>query len=133
MAVPAEEALETAHADALRKLLEVEDDDRYRATLTWSLQDLESRLEPVEFSPAELAQYVGRYGPRRIYLEDGQLFYQRDERPPYRLEPMGDDLFRVGDLDFFRLTFGRDESGGVTEIVGLYDDGHTDTNVRDES
>jgi hypothetical protein len=44
---------------------------------------------------------------------------------------MGNDLFRVGDLDNFRLSFGHDARGRVTKAIGLYDDGHRDENAKD--
>ena len=44
--------------------------------------------------------------------------------------PMGDDLFALEGLDYFRLQFVRDPSGAVTEAVGLYDNGHRDASPR---
>jgi hypothetical protein len=78
-----------------------------------------------------MEEYVGAYGPRRIFLEDGALYYQREDRPRYRIEPMGEDLFRVGDLDYFRLRFDRDGAGKVVRIIGLYEGGRTDEHERD--
>jgi len=131
--VPANQALETAHADALRKLIEAEEDDQIIAVYEWGLKDLESRLNPIELSGKEMKQLVGSYGPRRIFVEDGALYYQRDDRPRYKMEPMGDDIFRVGDLDYFRLTFGRNDKGKIIKVIGLYDSGRTDENERDKS
>ena len=102
-------------------------------TLAWGLLDLESRLEPVKVSDEKLAEYVGGYGPRRIFMEDGALYYQRDDRPRYKMEPMGEDLFRIGDLDYFRLTFERDGTGKIIKVIGQYDSGRTDENPRDPS
>jgi hypothetical protein len=129
--VPSDEALTTAHAAALRSRLEAEQDEDARHRLTWALAGLESELDPVTLAPDVLAAYAGRYGPRRVTLEDGTLWYQREDRPRYRLEPMGDDLFRVVGLDYFRVGFTRDGDGRVTKIVGHYDDGHQDENPRD--
>jgi hypothetical protein len=131
--VPAAQALDAAHADALRKLIDAEEDEQIVASYQWGLTDLESRLNPVELSKKEMKQYVGTYGPRRIFIEDGALHYQREDRPSYRMEPMGEDLFRVGDLDYFRLTFERNESGKVVRVVGLYDNGRSDGHDRDKS
>jgi hypothetical protein len=130
IAVPAAQALETAHADALRKLIEAEEDDRIKAGLEWPLLDLTSRLDPIEISSKQKKQYVGTYGPRRIFIENGELYYQRENRPRFKLEPMGEDLFRVGDLEYFRLTFEKDQKGKVVKIIGLYDSGRTDGNDR---
>ncbi len=49
-----------------------------------------------------------------------------------RLEPLGDDWFLVGELDYFRLRFERDDDGRVVRLVGVYDNGRTDANARDE-
>jgi hypothetical protein len=131
IAVPADQALDVAHADALHKLMEKEENERIDAVYRWSLADLESRLNPVVLSKEQMKRYVGRYGPRRIFIEDGALYYERENRPRYRMEPMDRDLFRVGDLDFFRIRFEHDGSGRVVKLVGMYDDGHTDENARD--
>lgn len=133
IAVPAEQALETAHADALRKLLEAETDEQFRARLEWEMLGLESRLDPPELSLEQMKEYIGQYGPRRIFSEDESVFYQRQDRPRHRLEAMGEDLFRVGSLEYFRLTFGRDDEGKIVKLIGLYDNGHSDENERDGS
>ena len=58
-------------------------------------------------------------------------WYRREDRPRVRLEPMGDDMFRVGDLDWFRLGFARNARGKIVKVVGHYDNGRTDENPRD--
>ena len=131
IAVPAEQALEAAYADALRGLLEAEEDERYRSQLEWALLDVERQQSPLVLSRSELEQYVGNYGPRHVYLDGDDLYYRREDRLAFKLEPMGDDLFRVGPLDYFRLTFERDEDGRIVRIVGLYDTGSTDAHERD--
>lgn len=129
--VPAEEALETAHAEALRRLIAKEEDERYKAFLEWALPDIENRIHPMTIAKKEMKPYVGRYGPRRVFIDGDTLWYQREDRPRMRLAPLGDNLFRVGDLDYFRISFERDAKGKVVRIVGHYDDGHTDANERD--
>ncbi len=128
--VPEERALEAAHADALRKLLEAEEDERFKAGLEWALRDLDSRLNPIELSKKQMKKYVGHYGPRRIFIDDGVLYYQREDRPRHKLEFMGEDLFRVGDLDYFRITFEKNKAGKVVKVIGLYNSGRTDEHER---
>jgi hypothetical protein len=132
MAVPAEMALEAAHADALRKFIEDEEDEQYKAGLEWALLDLESRLNALEITEEQMEAFTGQYGPRRVFIENGELFYQREDRPRMKLEPLGKDLFRVGDLDYFRAAFERDTSGQVVKFIGMYDNGRTDENARDD-
>jgi hypothetical protein len=64
-------------------------------------------------------------------MEDGVLYYQREDRPRMRLTPMSEKVFRVGDLDYFRLSFDRDDEGNVVRVVGHYENGRTDSNERD--
>ena len=131
IAVPADQALDAAHVDALRKLTEAEADPAIRDSYAWALQFVEARLNPVTLEAAQLAAYAGGYGPRRIILEDGALYYQREGRPRYGLEPLGQDRFAVVGLDYFMVEFGRDAAGRVDRLIGHYDDGHTDGNPRD--
>lgn len=42
---------------------------------------------------AELATYAGRYGSRRVFVEDGRLRYQRDQGPLVELSPSGPATF----------------------------------------
>jgi hypothetical protein len=132
IAVPEGQALDVARADALRKLIEAEKDEQIVAGYRWALTDLESRLKPIELSEKQMKQFVGGYGPRRISIEKGVLYYQREGRPRYEMVPMGEDLFRFADLDYFRLTVERDKSGKIVKLIGLYDSGRTDENERDK-
>jgi hypothetical protein len=132
IAVPAEQALMVAYADALAKLIEAEEDERFRFSLEWAKQDLDSRLSPIELSKKRMKEYVGSFGPRRIFVDDGKLWYQREGRPRRQLEPMGEDLFRVGALDYFRLSFGRNSAGKIIKVIGNYDNGTTNENPKDE-
>ena len=45
--------------------------------------------------------------------------------------PMTEDTFWFEDIDYFRIKFVKDENGNVTELVGLYQGGRTDSNKRD--
>lgn len=130
IAVDSELALETAQRQILSDLMAQADPDA-RFELEWVLQDMQSRLDPTTLTRRELKAYVGSYGPRRIFLEGDALYYQRADRPQHRLTPMGADLFRVGDLEYFRLEFERDEHGRITRVVGLYDNGRRDANERE--
>lgn len=129
--VPSEKALDAAHADALNKLIAEEENERAKALYRWALQDVESRLNPVKITKKEMKKLTGRFGPRRVFIEDGELKYQREDGAKYKLVPMGENLFRVGDLDFFRLSFGYDKKGNVVKVIGLYDNGRQDENDKD--
>lgn len=130
IAVPQEKALETAHREALKKILEKSTDEGQRKRLAWSLGTLEARLHPVTLDPERLKQYPGKYGPRTITLEDGALYYQREGRPKYKMIPMSQETFMFDDPGYFRLRFVCEAAGKATEVEGLYDDGHTDRDPR---
>ena len=61
------------------------------------------------------------------------LFYQREGRPRMPLSPMAKDLFRVADLDYFRVQFDRDAAGRIVSLSGLYDDGRVEPNPKAEA
>jgi hypothetical protein len=130
--VPRHQTLTRAHSEALTKLLaEVEDEDR-KFTLGWHLDGLEAELNPVTLDEAVLKSFVGVYGPRTITFENGELYYQRTDRPKYKMIPMGADLFRFEELSYFRLGVVTDDQGNPTELRGFYDNGHTDVSVRSD-
>jgi len=129
--VPQEKALDFAHLEALKALIEKADDPDVKRELDWAIEGKKAVLEPYTPPDGVLQDYVGVYGPRRIWIEDGDLYYQRGENPRYRLTPMAVDKFMIKSLDYFRIEFVRDEAGKVVKLVGLYDNGMTDAHERD--
>lgn len=128
--VPQDQALEVAHLEALKKLKDKITDEDQLAQIQWTIDGKNIRLHPVEIDPAQLPKYVGVFGPRTITLEDGSLYYQREDRPKYKLIPMGNHMFMLDGLDYFRLFFKANGDGAFDEVVGLYDNGQTDSNKR---
>jgi len=128
--VPAEDALDAALLEAMKLLQEKQTDPMARMRLAWALRGLEVRLNPVTLTKSELRDYTGTYGPRKITLEEDGLYYQRDDGPRYQLVPMGEDTFMMEQIDYFRVRFERNERGEVIRIIGMYDDGSTDTHDR---
>jgi len=131
IAVPEAEALEVAHLEAMKKVLENATDDRQKFQLEWAINTNETLRNPHTVSPELLKKYAGKYGPRKVTLEDGQLYYQREDRPKYKMIPMTDDTFMFAELDYFRLQFIPDEKGDIVAVEGLYSQGRTDRSPRD--
>ncbi|MDH4223709.1 MAG: S41 family peptidase [candidate division Zixibacteria bacterium] len=128
--VPQEKALDVAHLKALEKLLEKTEDPQRQAAFKWAIEGLKVKLNPVTLEESQLKIYVGQYGPRKIWIEEGKLYYQRGENPRFRLIPMGNHMFMVEELDYFRLQFIVDEKGESTEVIGHYSDGYTDSHKK---
>jgi len=128
--VPADQALIVARTEALKKLMENEKDEAKKKQFAWGIKGLEIERNPVAVDGAALKVYAGDYGPRKVLFEKGDLYYQREGRPKYKLIPMGDDTFLLEGLDTFRIKFNRDSSGNVIEMIGMYSDGATDSNQR---
>jgi hypothetical protein len=130
IAVPAAAALDTARVKALEALAERAPDEARKRALVWLREGLQATLAPFAVTEAALRAYAGSYGPRRITLENGALYYQREGRPKFPLVPMADALFVAPDADYFRIAFERDAKGKVVRIVGIYEDGRRDGNDR---
>ena len=130
ISVPADKALPTAKLEAIKKLSEKVEDEGAKATLAWAQASLENEINPYNLPDKDLKQYAGNFGPRRIFMEGGALFYQREGRPKYRMVAMAKDLFGLEGLDYFRLQFSRNEQGSIDGLIGLYDDGRQDHNPR---
>lgn len=128
--VSQEKALDVAHLEALEKLVEKTEDPDRKAQFQWAIDAKKTILNPVTVEVSKLQAYVGQYGPRRIWIENDQLYYQREERPRYKLTPMGDHWFMIEELDYFRIQFVVDENGEVNELIGHYDTGRTDGHKR---
>lgn len=127
--VAAEEALDTAYIEALKRLRErATDDDRWG--LDWAIQGLDAKLHPVDVAPEVLASYSGTYGPRVISVEDGALVYQREGRPAMRGVPITETLFGFEDAPQLRLEIVLDEQGVPIKLIGHYDNGMTDESPR---
>ncbi len=128
--VPQEKALDVAHLKALEKLLEKTKDPKRESELKWAIEGKKVSLNPVKIEEKNLQIYAGQYGPRKISMENGDLYYQRESRPKYKLIPMGNHWFMLDGLADFRIQLVVDEKGKSTELIGYYSSGSTDSNKR---
>jgi hypothetical protein len=128
---PAAQALDIAQLTILKELSESAQSDAEKFALNWATENLESRLKQADISPVTVADYTGTFGPRRIFAQDGRMFYQRGDGPKFALEPMASpDKFHVGELGNFRLQFMRDSNGQVSGLKGLYSDGRVEESKK---
>ncbi len=128
VAVPANQAFDTAYTMALGKLLE-QVEEAHRFEINWAIDDINIGLHPVTVDERILKKYAGNYGERNVRFEGGDLLYQRTG-PLYKLIPITETLFAVEGLDDFRIRFVTDEEGNVTELVGLLSNGIQDPSKR---
>ena len=126
---PSAAALDRAELLALKRLVQ-DGSDAERATYTWAIEALESRLHPFQPNPRQLDGYAGKYGIRSIRVENGALVFQREGRPPTKLLPMAPDLFAMARTDQIRVKFRRsgDRVVGFDQIT---DDGQIIPSQRD--
>jgi hypothetical protein len=121
-AVPAEEALQTAHLHALRQLVSKCQDDDERYALAWTEEIIESDYTRVVLEANELSRYAGDYGKRKFTIQDGALFYGHQDFPEaWKLTPMTKTRFRL-DEDM-KFEFLLDPDGKVSAVKVQYQDG----------
>lgn len=123
-------ALEVSHVEALKKLLEDEEDAKRRFRFEWALRELTSRQSPAQLDKKAMQRYAGVYGTRTVSLEGNSLYFQRENRPRFRLVPLGDDWFRLQGLDYLRIRFEAGEDGAIATLVSVYDDGSESPSER---
>jgi len=124
-----EEAFDMAYMMALDSLLKKEENESIKHGLEWAVDGLKAKFDPVELDDKTLKKYAGVYGPRKLTLENGSLYYQREDRPKMKMIPMKKDLFMFDDIDYFRLKIIIKE-GKAVAVEGQYDNGTTDRHDR---
>lgn len=127
---PSEQALQVAHRKALEDLLAAGKNED-RDGIQWALDGLRAQSDPLEISRKLAKELEGDYGPRHITRRKGDLYYQRDERPEFRLIGIREDYFALEGMDTFRLQVERDGEGRISALVGIYAGGNRDRSPRD--
>lgn len=111
----------------------VESAEELAEELEWFSVWVRAMAAPATVAPETLQRFAGEYGARRFELRDGRLFYGRDATPAAEytaLVAVSEDTFVIPDADFFRLRFEGDLDGSPARVVGLYENGRTDSNER---
>ena len=126
------EALNTSHIKALEALKSNSTDEDSKYSYTWTLDTLNAKDSNIQLEPSVMESYVGSYGPRVISLNDNQLFYQRGSGTKYKLKAMSQNEFILEGLSYFRIKFDFKENK-VKSLIGKYDNGTTDKNLKDKS
>ncbi len=125
-------ALTKAHILALEKISSRSNEEKEKRNLGWMIESLNASMNDIDINSDQLKNYSGSYGERKIFFENGVLYYQRNGRQKFELTPMSENTFMFKEIEFFRIRFEKDSSGKVTGLTGLYDDGKTDSSPRSE-
>ena len=132
IAVPAGQALVTARGEALKALTAKAEDPEAKARYAWAMAAVDALRNPATFTPGQLQAFAGTYGPRKVWVEEGKLVYQRQGRPKVTLLPMTGTTFAAAHADFVHFTFEPGPDGRAAKIVLTYDDGRRDESERTE-
>ncbi len=128
----ADQALTTAHALAVGKLLETTKDEERARALRWGKAALDAAANPLTLDAGSLASLTGTFGERRTWLEGGALKYQRADTGARTLTPMTAELFSMEGTPFARVRFEMGGDGRASRLIVVYDDGREDVSDRSE-
>ena len=126
--VPLNEAIQIAQIKAIEKLATSTPDNRQ---YLWQLDGLKGRLYPAQIAIETLKDYVGKYGPRKIFIEDGSLYFQREGSEKHKLIPIAQDLFLMDGVDNLKIKI-QVENGKVIAINRLFDNGDSKVDKKSE-
>jgi len=122
--VAQDKALDKARALALEKLGQKTTDEQAKARLTWALNALKAKTEPVAVDEPVLKKYVGRYGPGEVILENGQLLTVIEGRK-LTMIPVSQTYFVLeGDIET-QVEFVPGKDGRGFEVIAHLADGGT--------
>ncbi len=126
--VPSAKAMDMAYKKALETIMQADVGASEKYEMEWALMEVDAKLNPVTLDEVSLQEFVGIFGERKVFLENGVLNYQREEQPAYELEPMTKELFSFVDKSMFyvRIKFDRDKYGDVDKMIMVYDTGQKD-------
>jgi retinol-binding protein 3 len=120
-----DKALEVAYDSLIKKVTEPDKKFYYQ----WALDGLQAKTNPPQLEVTLLKKYAGVYGVRTLTLENGDLYYQREGRPKFRMIPMNETTFMFNEIPYFRMKV-IVENGKAVGLEGMYDNGETDKNPR---
>ncbi len=119
--VPAEQALNRAHALAIEAILAHGGPDEMQTEARWTLERLLAEREGLRVDPTEasafVGTYVGNYGDRKIVLENGVLTYQSGRFPALTLISLHNDAFALDGRADTRIKFERNAAGYVVRMI----------------
>jgi hypothetical protein len=128
--VSAELALDTALVDIYKKLGESNEDPIQKMSLDWATELLSIKLNPVVLSEKDMQRYQGVFGSRKVYVENGELLYQREGASVLHLVPLGNDRFAFSESDNYRIVIKADTNGKAETMTLHISDGQVINNPK---
>jgi hypothetical protein len=129
--VNADKALLVGKIKAYEGLMNKSKEPRAIAFYEWTLEELYVQNQPVSLDEKTKKSYVGSYGVRKISLENGTLFYQRNGGRKFELVALSQHDFMLKDNLDFRIRF-LFEDNKVKAIQGRYFGGRTDLSEKNK-
>jgi len=129
--VPAVDALDRALLEINRHIAATAQDPSEMLAADWQVGWLGARLTPWQPDAAALEAFVGQYGPRRVWLENGRLMYQREGREVNELIPMVPGTFRFANSEDYLVDFPGWDSGRAAALVIRLETAMTEPSPRE--
>jgi hypothetical protein len=123
--VPQEEALDKAHALALDKLIEKTEDEGEKRALSWALDGLKAKRNPVKIDRSILEKYRGKYTRGDVKLMDGQLYFDTGSAKMPMIA-LTETYFFLDGQSSVRLEFVKDKTSGDYKIIAHFSDGRNE-------
>jgi hypothetical protein len=125
--VPAQDALKTAHLEAVTRLTADCQEEKEKRYLAWVTEIIESEYSPVVLDQADLSRCAGEFGKRTFFVENGVLIYGHQDIPAsWKLLPMTKTRFRLNEDMKFEFTL-RDDTASAVKIN--YRDGRPELTI----
>ncbi|HKO76423.1 MAG TPA: S41 family peptidase [Flavobacterium sp.] len=114
--VPADDALFTAQIKALEKLTAKESKNSNKK-YSWLLTSIKAKQHPLVLKTKESENYIGKFGPRTITYENGNLYYQQDAFRKSKMLPLEKNIFDLED-NMVRVEFKKvnNKISGITVV-----------------
>lgn len=116
--IKADKAFAKAQELIIEGALTTVKDPGEKFALEWALVAVKAQITPTTLSNVLKNEYAGAYGIRTIFVEDGQLMFQRGNGPKRKLLTLTEDTFALEGVDNYRLRFVRNAEGKVEKMIG---------------
>jgi hypothetical protein len=128
----ARDALAVAHMGALKALRAKVTDEQERARIDSALARAQAQYYPPALALPDLERLAGTYEKSRVWVEGGQLRFQRENESPYLLVPLTRTVFTSDTNDPIRVEFflGVGEKAEKLRLVGEDGAVHTLAKIR---